>query len=137
MSEVMDATATHLSQWSWRQGNICLSGPAWSPVLMSPISVWTPYTVAAPMTSHFSYSRVGILAVSALDCFIDIAWAQICTSCVWDNTENIVSKTTLMKCQLSLVLNSYKKHCYTHSCWAICIPQQFVWKHACCSLKYA
>lgn len=31
-----------------------------------------------------------------------IAHAQICTSSVLNNTKNIVSKTTLMKCQLSL-----------------------------------
>lgn len=31
-----------------------------------------------------------------------IAHAQMCTSSVLNNTKNIVSKTTLMKCQLSL-----------------------------------
>lgn len=59
----------------------------------------------------------------------EITHAHIHAFCVINNTKNIVSKTTLMKCQLSLG--------YPHPCWVICILQEFVWKHACCSLKYA
>lgn len=47
-------------------------------------------------------TRLGPWQPHSLTAGKEIAHAQIHTSCVINNTKNIVSKTTLMKCQLSV-----------------------------------
>lgn len=98
--------AAHVPQWFCRLRNICLSGNQ-----LGTQYVWVmvvPYLcecliLLQCLCTPFSHPYIGTLTMSPpFDCFTEVAWAQIHTSCVWDSTKTIVSKTTLMKCQLCL-----------------------------------
>lgn len=93
---------TQSAQWSyhWHKENLPEREPE---------SIVWPGSHGSPVFHTFSaYTLLFLVTVLAtwqphnLTASQEIAHAQMCTSCVLNNTKNIVSKTTLMKCQLSL-----------------------------------
>lgn len=77
-----DCSLARESWWSHVLKNALHNSSAYTlPFLIVVIEPWQLHNLTAPQ---------------------EIAHAQLCTSCVLNNTKDIVSKTTLMKCQLSL-----------------------------------